>query len=214
MPSTAIAAALHDDCYFPSRTTTVVEMASEELNRLMRLSCDHKSPIHHCFPPACHSMLMNIDGNNRCIDCGERNPQWAALSYGVLLCLKCSGRHRSLGVRISCVRSISMDDWSLHDVLTMLEGGNRQLQTFFSRHELCEETASEMGTMNRAIRKGNVTLMRYRTKAALFYRQQMHKHISKVIEDWPYRGRELSRRRIQTRTQRMKQSSSAPHLAH
>ena len=48
----------------------------------------------------------------KCVDCGANGPQWASVSYGVLMCLECSGQHRSLGVHLSFVRSVSMDSWS------------------------------------------------------------------------------------------------------
>ncbi|RLN43405.1 rho GTPase-activating protein 5-like [Panicum miliaceum] len=32
-----------------------------------------------------------------CVDCAQRDPQWASVSYGVLMCLECSGKHRGLG---------------------------------------------------------------------------------------------------------------------
>lgn len=75
----------------------LLERAGEELGRLR----DKSVPPAHGFPNACHSMLVNIEGNNRCIDCGASNPQWATVKYGALLCLQCSGRHRSLGVQVS-----------------------------------------------------------------------------------------------------------------
>jgi ADP-ribosylation factor GTPase-activating protein 1 len=85
-----------------------------------------------------------MEGN--AIDCGRNNPEWAAVSYGALVCLYvsygalvclyCSGNHRSLGVNVSTVRSITMDHWSADEILKVLEGGNRQLHTFYQGHSL------------------------------------------------------------------------------
>eukprot|EP00527_Entomoneis_sp_CCMP2396_P004361 CAMPEP_0198143596 /NCGR_PEP_ID=MMETSP1443-20131203/8562_1 /TAXON_ID=186043 /ORGANISM="Entomoneis sp., Strain CCMP2396" /LENGTH=226 /DNA_ID=CAMNT_0043806859 /DNA_START=231 /DNA_END=911 /DNA_ORIENTATION=- len=156
------------------------------------------------FPRACLAILKNMEGNQRCVDCGDRDPQWAAVSYGALLCLNCSGHHRSLGVQVSCVRSVLMDEWSLEHVLNMLEGGNAQLTDFFSRHHLSEEAlmkrkGADEATQAKVINKSNVTRLRYKTKAALFYRQQMALHTARVVKAGPYRGREMSRRLKQPR---------------
>jgi len=32
--------------------------------------------------------------NTFCADCGQRGPQWISISYGVLICLRCSGKKR------------------------------------------------------------------------------------------------------------------------
>merc|ERR1712154_576597 len=57
----------------------------------------------HRFPSSCLKIVANLPGNNRCIDCGGANPGWASVSYGILLCLSCSGKHRSFGVSVSRV---------------------------------------------------------------------------------------------------------------
>lgn len=53
------------------------------------------------FPSNCLRLVRSLPGNSRCVDCEEMNPEWASVSYGVLLCLRCSGRHRGLGVNVS-----------------------------------------------------------------------------------------------------------------
>jgi len=57
------------------------------------------------FPLACQVMLYSLKGNCHCVDCGNPQPEWASVTYGVLLCVQCSGRHRSFGVNTSFVRS-------------------------------------------------------------------------------------------------------------
>jgi Putative GTPase activating protein for Arf len=53
------------------------------------------------FPQNCYKFMRSIPGNDRCIDCGSFDSEWASISYGILICLSCSGRHRSLGVHVS-----------------------------------------------------------------------------------------------------------------
>ncbi|KAF9338055.1 hypothetical protein BG006_000044 [Podila minutissima] len=50
--------------------------------------------------------------NNFCADCGAKNPDWCVINLGVLVCIECSGIHRSLGTHISKVRSFTLDTTS------------------------------------------------------------------------------------------------------
>lgn len=157
-----------------SSPTTLSKVASE-LEARKTYPALHDEP----FPPACRSLLLALPGNTHCADCQSPRPEWANISYGVLLCVQCSGRHRSYGVQNSRVRSIDMDAWTPAQILAMLEGGNHQLAGFFERHKM--HSAKMIGK-------------RYLTKAALFYRSHLRKHIGAVATAGVYEGREAARR--------------------
>ena len=44
--------------------------------------------------------------------------------------MKCAGIHRSLGVQLSFVRSVSMDSWTPKQIETMKNGGNSRFRLF------------------------------------------------------------------------------------
>lgn len=142
------------------------------------------------FPRSCRRLLLSIPGNHQCCDCGAPHPNWASVTYGTLLCLRCSGRHRSYGVQTSFVRSVSMDAWSHEQILSLLEGGNAQMNAFFERHGMHYSTTATR-TMN---------VERYYTKAALFYKINLKKHVQRVARWGPYQGREFNRRMPLIRT--------------
>ena len=131
-------------------------------------------------------------GANRwdCNSAASLDCSWAAASYGAVLCLTCSGRHRGLGVRTSFVKSLTMDDWTRAEVLAMLEGGNAQLASFFDRHKMGRDDPLLARPSSGNAPPSN----RYETKAAHFYRRHLAKHAAELAgEAGCYRGRETSR---------------------
>lgn len=87
-----------DTEYIYGHVDTLQERAAIELEAMR--DCNKQSSKLHPLPPACALLLRSLPGNNACMDCGARHPEWATVSYGALICLECSGRHRSLGVQV------------------------------------------------------------------------------------------------------------------
>lgn len=173
--------------------SNILPTAAQELEAIRGLP-NHSGA--NTFPVSCRRLVQNLPGNRRCCDCGAANPDWACVSYGTLVCMTCSGRHRSYGVQTSVVRSMTMDAWSHQHVLAMLEGGNHQMKGFFERHDLGSSSA--------------LSSKRYHTKAARFYKVNLQKHVRRVAELGAYQGREYSRTQVRTCSIRQNTAAAQP----
>ena len=80
-------------------------------------------------------IIKALPGNDRCCDCNQTNPTWCSVSFCVLLCLECSGKHRGLGTHISFVRSLDMDSFTKNQIAMMKLGGNNKCNAFLQQKQ-------------------------------------------------------------------------------
>nr|CAD7259111.1 unnamed protein product [Timema shepardi]CAD7569147.1 unnamed protein product [Timema californicum] len=55
--------------------------------------------------------VLKLPGNDRCCDCNSQNDAtWLSTNFGIIVCIECSGIHRDLGVHISRIQSLTLDN--------------------------------------------------------------------------------------------------------
>ncbi|XP_043537737.1 stromal membrane-associated protein 1 isoform X1 [Chiloscyllium plagiosum] len=77
------------------------------------------------------SKLLREEDNKYCADCEAKGPRWASWNLGVFICIRCAGIHRNLGVHISRVKSVNLDQWTPEQIQCMQDMGNTKARYFY-----------------------------------------------------------------------------------
>ncbi|NXG88293.1 SMAP2 protein, partial [Stercorarius parasiticus] len=66
--------------------------------------------------------------------CLFAGPRWASWNIGVFICIRCAGIHRNLGVHISRVKSVNLDQWTQEQIQCMQEMGNGKANRLYEAY--------------------------------------------------------------------------------
>ncbi|XP_061838441.1 stromal membrane-associated protein 2 isoform X1 [Nerophis lumbriciformis] len=82
------------------------------------------------YQPVLNSLLA-LEENKFCADCESKGPRWASWNLGIFICIRCAGIHRNLGVHISKVKSVNLDQWTQEQVQCVQEMGNAKAKRLY-----------------------------------------------------------------------------------
>ncbi|XP_041726964.2 stromal membrane-associated protein 2 [Coregonus clupeaformis] len=75
--------------------------------------------------------LLSLEENKFCADCDSKGPRWASWNLGIFICIRCAGIHRNLGVHISRVKSVNLDQWTQEQIECVQEMGNAKARRLY-----------------------------------------------------------------------------------
>ncbi|XP_058879897.1 stromal membrane-associated protein 1-like isoform X1 [Acipenser ruthenus] len=77
------------------------------------------------------SKMLREEDNKYCADCEAKGPRWASWNLGVFICIRCAGIHRNLGVHISRVKSVNLDQWTQEQIQSVQDMGNTKARKLY-----------------------------------------------------------------------------------
>lgn len=80
--------------------------------------------------------IMKIEDNTVCFDCMQRKSSWASINNAIFLCSTCCVEHRSLGNKISLIRSLTLDIWKDEQAALVNIGGNKRLRGLLQLYDI------------------------------------------------------------------------------
>lgn len=94
-----------------NNVTSVKEMKEDENHsRRIFLEFSNKIQVKSNTPEEeWRDIQKSEPANYKCADCNKEDPDWCSINLGILVCIQCSGIHRSMGVHVSKVRSLTLD---------------------------------------------------------------------------------------------------------
>ncbi|KAF9953165.1 Arf-GAP with coiled-coil, ANK repeat and PH domain-containing protein 2 [Mortierella alpina] len=127
--------------------------------------------------------VRKIPGNEVCADCKSLSPMWASVNHGTVLCIECSGIHRSLGVHVSKVRSLNLDKWETETVGVMLKLGNERTNKIFEARILSGAEERWVSVNSNRAEKERFIMAKYMKKEFLDTDSEKNDFLTRTVHE-------------------------------
>ena len=109
--------------------------------------------------------ILSLTGNNKCFECEDPNVDWVSFPAAVFICLNCGRRHKEFKFK-PILKSLSVSEFSQHEIKKMNLGGNARYHTLMDEYKL-------------SLKEPNIEY-KYNTVISLYYFRLLEIQVNKI----------------------------------
>lgn len=79
--------------------------------------------------------LLNLPGNNKCLECGKTTIEWVSFPSAIFLCQSCSREHKSFSKK-ETIKSLSISEFTEKELSKLSIGGNDRFLTILREYNI------------------------------------------------------------------------------
>ena len=92
--------------------------------------------------------IRKLPGNQNCVDCNSsKDITWLSTNHGCLVCIECSGIHRELGVHVSRIHSLTLDNIGISLLLLARNMSNNAFNSVYEANLDANEKINAQSSM-------------------------------------------------------------------
>lgn len=114
----------HNENEMKTWLSALRQQATQEIHSSSKSMLTNEST--HSLKNESNSLLSIVknqhESNSTCCDCGStESVEWISINILCVVCIKCSGVHRSMGSHISKMRSLTLDNFASPEILQLIQ---------------------------------------------------------------------------------------------